>query len=135
MIRRRFIFGSLLCASIALVRAQQSGEPSPSARKVQFTATIEKVQIAARQGMPSLLLKTASGPVKLYLGPMRYLIEEDFRPVAGENVEVEALQTGAEAIAIRVSLTARKVTLRFRDSNGVPLWRHHGMHHSEHHSR
>jgi hypothetical protein len=127
MKRRHFLCGFLTVATLA------AEPPSPVLRKVELTAKIEKVQIAMGQGMPSLLLQTQDGPVRLYLGPMRYLLEQDFRPVAGDIVQVEALRNGSDAVALRVTLTRSKVTLRLRDDSGRPVWQHHGPHHCKHH--
>ncbi len=90
---------------------------------VELSGTIEKVQIAPGQGMPYLEVKTAKGTTRVYLGSMRYLMEENFNPKSGQEVAVKGYQVNDAVVASQVSLPAEKKTLKLRDSNGWPLWR------------
>ena len=89
---------------------------------VEVRGTIAKVQVARGQGMPYLEVTTARGPVKLYLGSMRYLMQENFSPKAGEALEAKGYKVGEDVVAIRVELPASKKVLKLRDDNGWPLW-------------
>jgi hypothetical protein len=99
---------------------------------VDVRGTIAKVQIAMGQGMPFLEVTTAQGPVKLYLGSMRYLIQENFTPKAGEALEAKGYKVNKESIvAIRIELPGTKKVLKLRDEHGWPLWMG-GMRRGEH---
>jgi hypothetical protein len=89
---------------------------------VEVRGTIAKVQVSRGQGMPHLEVNTARGPVKLYLGSMRYLMQEDFAPKAGEALEAKGYKVGEDVVAIRVELPASKKVLKLRDDHGWPLW-------------
>ena len=89
---------------------------------VEVRGTIAKVQVARGQGMPYLEVNTERGPVKLYLGSMRYLMQENFSPKAGEALEAKGYKLGDDVVAIRVELPASKKVLKLRDENGWPLW-------------
>jgi hypothetical protein len=89
---------------------------------VDVRGTIIRVQIAMGQGMPFLEVNAAKGPVKIYLGSMRYLVQENFTPKAGDLLEAKGYKVGESIVAIRVELPATKKVLRLRDDNGWPLW-------------
>jgi hypothetical protein len=89
---------------------------------VEVSGTITRVQIALGQGMPYLEVKTAKDVVKLYLGSMRYLVQENFTPKAGDVLEAKGYKMGDSVVAIRVELPASKKVLKLRDENGWPLW-------------
>ena len=75
------------------------------------------------QGMPWLEVKGPKETVKVWLGSMRYLIDENFNPKAGQEVAVKGYQMKDGLVAIQVTLTAEKKTLKLRDAQGWPLWR------------
>jgi hypothetical protein len=89
---------------------------------VEVRGAIAKVQVARGQGMPYLEVNTERGPVKLYLGSMRYLMQENFSPKAGEALEAKGYKVGEDVVAIRVELPASKKVLKLRDDQGWPLW-------------
>jgi hypothetical protein len=90
---------------------------------VDVKGTIEKVQIVPGQGMPFLDVNTPKGQVKVFLGSMRYLMQENFNPKAGEPVEARGYRLDdTRVVGIRVELPASKKTLRLRDEHGWPLW-------------
>jgi hypothetical protein len=93
---------------------------------VEIKGRIEKVGIAPGQGMPSFEVKANSGKTwKVWLGSMRYLMEQNFSPKAGQDVAVKGFQAEAanEVIAQTVTLADTKQTIRLRDTQGLPLWR------------
>jgi hypothetical protein len=54
---------------------------------------------------------------------MRYLMQENFNPKAGETVEARGYKMAdGSLVAISVDLPASKKTLKLRDENGWPLW-------------
>ena len=89
---------------------------------VEVRGTITRVQIAMGQGMPFVEVNTAKGVLKLYLGSMRYLMQENFTPKAGDLLEAKGYKMGESVVAIRVELPTTKKVLKLRDENGWPLW-------------
>jgi hypothetical protein len=55
---------------------------------------------------------------------MRYLVEQNFNPKAGQGVSVKGYkQADQEVTASSVTLTESKQTIRLRDESGRPVWR------------
>jgi hypothetical protein len=102
-----------LCAMAAL--AQRAGAP-----KVEIRGTIEKVQAMRGEGMPSLILRAEGKPERVLLGSMRYMLEQDFNPKAGEQATVRGFRVNDAILAITV--TYRGKTVKFRDESGMPVW-------------
>ena len=104
-----------------------AGQPAALAGKpvIEVAGRIGKVGIAYGQGTPSLELKTADGKLwKVWLGSMRYLVEQNFNPKAGQQASARGFETAeGELVAISVTLTEGKQTIRLRDEQGRPLWR------------
>jgi hypothetical protein len=120
--------------SCGWVSAQPHGGPPrfAGAAPVDIQGKIEKVQILPRAGVPSLVVTTETGPVTVILGSLRYLMEKDFKPKAGELVEVHGLQVDTDVFAVTVVLPASKRMLRLREADGTPLWRGFGRHSQRH---
>lgn len=98
--------------------------PNTANPVLEIKGRIVKVGIAPGQGMPSLEVKADSGKTwKVRLGSMRYLMEQNFNPKAGQEVIVKGFQLDDDLIASSVTLTETKQTIRLRDENGMPLWR------------
>lgn len=97
--------------------------PVASNPVVDIAGVVGQVQIARGQGMPYLEVKHGGDTTKVYLGPMPYLIAEDFNPKTGQEVEVKGYKQTDSVIAIQVTLTQEKKTLKLRDDKGWPLWR------------
>jgi hypothetical protein len=111
----------LLCAGAAVAAFAQP--PIASNPVVTIDGTIRKVQLAPGQGMPYLEVEVKDAVTKVYLGSMRYLMEQDFNPKAGMPVTVNGYKNEADIIAITVTLPSEKKTLKLRDEKGWPLWR------------
>lgn len=111
----------LLCG---VSTAQQPDEPATgiSVSSVELRGKISSVHVARGQRMPFLEIEENGKTTKVYLGSMRYLMQNDFNPKAGEQVEVKGFRRDGDLVAIRVTLTSRNKTLRLRDENGQPLW-------------
>ena len=123
MIRSGFVLVAVLAAAGA-VFAQPAARQAPVAAspKVELKGTIEKVQVARGQGMPSLDVKTGSDTVRVILGSFRYLIEQDFNPKAGAEIHVKGYKVNDDVVAISVSLPSEGKALKLRDEEGRPVW-------------
>lgn len=97
--------------------------PLATAPKVEVKGTIERIQITPGQGMPFLELKTDKGTQRVMLGSMRYLMEQNFKPKAGNAAVVKGFLVNDIVVARSVEIPAEKVSIQLRDENGVPLWR------------
>ncbi len=117
-----------LCVTLliagAVVAAQQPARQAPITANpsVELKGKIEKVQIAPGQGMPFLEMQGQDGTVKVVLGSMRYLMQQNFSPKAGDEVIVKGYKVADQVIAASITLVAADKTLRLRDDNGRPLW-------------
>jgi hypothetical protein len=118
--------GGLAPAADPPGRAPIAGSPV-----VEVKGTIEKVQITAGQGMPYLEVMHNGKQVKIYLGAMRYLMEQNFNPKAGAEVAARGYKMNEDVLAITVTLPAEGKTLKLRGENGWPVWRH-GQHGAQH---
>jgi hypothetical protein len=108
---------------VAVLAAAGAGFAQPAASaKIDLKGSIEKVQVARGQGMPSLYVKTGSGTVRVILGSFRYLIEQDFNPKAGAEIHVKGFKVNDDVMAITVSLPSEGKTLKLRDEEGRPVW-------------
>ena len=117
---------ALIVAALMACSVVQAEEPKTASPILEIKGRIVKVGIAPGQGMPSLEVKADSGKTwRVWLGSMRYLMEQDFSPTAGQAVVVKGLQQGDELVATTVTLTETKQTIRLRDEKGMPLWRGH----------
>jgi hypothetical protein len=111
-----------LLATLTL-SAQSSPAPIAASPVVTLTGVIHQVHITRGEGMPYLLVKHGQETTRVQLGSMRYLMSENFNPKAGQPVSVKGYKLADSVIAIEVTLTAEKKTLKLRDDNGYPLWR------------
>jgi len=106
----------------ALFAQSPSKSPIASSPVVELKGKIQKVQLAMGQGMPYLEVESAGKTEKVMLGSMRYLMEKDFNPKAGMDVELKGYRTDAGIVAIRVQLPSEKKSLLLRDEDGWPVW-------------
>ena len=119
---RSLVLAGLMVA--ALVCGQPSSTQAPIAgnAKVEIKGKIERIQISRGQGMPSLDVRAGDKTVSVVLGSMRYLLEQDFNPKAGEEVAVTGYRMDESVVAITVTLPATGKVLRLRDEAGRPVW-------------
>lgn len=123
MTLRGMILATLLSLATASAAADPPRPPIASNPIADLKGTVAKTQLAPGEGMPYLEVATPQGAVKLFLGSMRYLMQEDFNPKAGEPVEARGYKMAdGSIVGIRVDLPASKKTLKLRDENGWPLW-------------
>src|SRR5688572_5393545 len=73
------------------------------------------------EGMPGLVVNVDGTSTNVILGSMRYLMEQDFNPKTGAEVQVKGYKLPASVVAIEVRLPAENVTLKLRDENGWPV--------------
>jgi len=123
MKRAQFLVLTGLAVASAVL-AQPSGMQAPIAGspKVELKGRVEKIQLARGQGMPYLEVRTTDKTVRVALGSMRYLMEQDFNPKAGDEVAVTGYQVNDGVVAITVTLPATGKVLRLRDDAGRPVW-------------
>lgn len=124
-IRHILAFVALAVAAAIILPADETPE-SPrhalSGPVVEVEGTVSRVQVQRGRGMPFLEMEIGGETVKVYLGSMRYLMQNNFNPQAGEKVTVEGYRWEDEVVASRVNLPARDKELRLRDKDGRPLW-------------
>lgn len=106
--------------------AAQRGTGCPccmaAAPVIEVSGTVEQVHIAPGQGPAYLEVKHGSEVSQVWLGPMHYLIAQDFSPKAGQEVAVKGYKQTNGILAVEVTLTKEKQTLKLRDANGCPMW-------------
>lgn len=94
---------------------------------VDISGKIVSLKMMPGQGMPVMEMDaTRSKPITVWLGSMRYLMEQKFNPKVGDTVEVKGYSVKnqnqeEEIMAIQVKLGGQ--TLKLRDENGWPVWR------------
>ena len=119
----------VLWAAAAAGAFAQQGEMTPaiaSMPKVELKGTVTKVSAAPGEGTPFVEVKKGEETVRVALGSMRYLMEHEFNPKAGDTIEVKGYQLKGGVVAIEARIGGGK-TLAFRDSEGRPLWMRGGQ--------
>ena len=121
----RVIVAALTAA--LLFAADQPKAPVAGNPIVTFSGKITRVDASRPgEGMPGLVVNVDGTSTNVTLGSMRYLMEQDFNPKAGADVQVTGYKLPASVVAIEVRLPADNLTLKLRDENGWPLWRRGG---------
>jgi hypothetical protein len=107
-----------------LLGADQPKAPVAANPVVSISGKITRVDASLPgEGMPRLVVDVDGTSTSVILGSMRYLMEQDFKPKAGAQVQMKGYKLPASVITIEVRLPDANVTLRLRDENGWPLWR------------
>jgi hypothetical protein len=106
-----------------LFGADQPKAPVAGSPVVNISGKITRVDASRPGGMPALVVNVDGTSTNVILGSMRYLMERDFNPKAGAEVQVKGYKLPASVVAIEVRLPAEDVTLKLRDEHGWPLWR------------
>jgi hypothetical protein len=123
---KRAIAIAVSCAGLLLLfstSAPAQQVPARGGPRVEIRGTIQEVRILPGQGTPYLVVSQAKKPVRVYLGSMRYLIQQNFNPKMGQEVSVTGFQVPDGVVAATVALTGSDRVLKLRDENGRPLWR------------
>ena len=123
MLRIRLAMLLLSMQAAGLAQMPSAMPPWSKNQKVEVKGTIQRVQVTPGQGMPYLELMKDKRVQRVMLGSMRYLMEHNFNPKAGQVATVKGFLVDESIIAQSVSIPAEKVTIQLRDDNGVPLWR------------
>lgn len=117
----------LLCLLTAVLLPASAQPPAAGPLShypvVDIKGTVKQVHIEMGAGMPWLEVETAKGPVKLMLGSMRYLMQNDFAPKAGDAISAKAFQETTQAVAMSIELPGSGKSLKLRDEKGMPVWR------------
>jgi hypothetical protein len=124
MTRARFLELVLVAACPAVGIAQMGGMmhvPAGTPR-VELKGKIQKVQVARGQGMPHLEVRSGGSTVRVVLGSVRYLMEQNFNPKAGEEIVVSGFKVDGVVLAVTVKLVKDGKLLRLRDDQGRPVW-------------
>ena len=117
----RVVLAALTAA--LLFGADQPKAPVAGNPIVNISGKITRVDASRRGEMPGLEVNVDGTSTSVILGSMRYLIEQDFSPKGGAEVQVKGYKLPASVVAIEVRLPAENVTLKLRDENGWPVWR------------
>jgi len=115
----------LILTTVSALAQTPEQAPIASQPKVELKGTVSKVSAAPGQGMPFLDMRSGQETVKVYLGSMRFLMQNDFNPKAGDAIGVKGYKMKDGVVAIEISLAGAK-PLVFRDSEGRPLWMRSG---------
>lgn len=111
-------------AGCAILSAQPRA-PIASSPIVEVKGRIASVTLWPGAGHPLLEVKPVEGAsVKVCLGSIRYLMEKNFSPKAGQTVVVKGYQPAGstDIVAGIITLVDANQTLVLRDENGWPLW-------------
>lgn len=123
----RVVYAALTAA--LLFATDQPKAPVAGNPIVNISGKITRVEASRPGAMASLVVNVEGTSTNVILGSMRYLMEQDFNPKAGGDVQVKGYRLPASVVAIEVRLPAEKVTLKLRDENGWPVWRGGGCPH------
>jgi hypothetical protein len=127
------VLASLL---LALPAGAQPGRLYDPKNVVTIQGQVEKVDLKSRPGRLSgeakpgrqtqiVYLKTDQGTVLVYLGPTRFLEEQQFAPKVGDTMSVTGskLTTGRGEVVQAAEVKSGGRTVTLRDAQGVPVWR------------
>lgn len=117
----RYAIGFALLLQTLMLAQPAAPTGVASAEKVDLKGTVVRVSAAPGQGMPSLDMKSGQETVTITLGSMRYLLQNDFNPKAGDPIAVKGYKMKEGVLAIEVTLGSGK-PLALRDNQGRPLW-------------
>jgi hypothetical protein len=111
-----------------LAQGPVSQAPIASNPVVTLQGKITAVRLAPGFGMPAIDVQTGTAnPVTVWLGSMRYLVQQKFNPSVGDVAEVRGYsiknqRQEEEIVAITVKLPASNQELKLRDEKGFPVW-------------
>jgi hypothetical protein len=101
----------------------QMAPPATAGKPIEVSGTVGQIRIVAGQGMPYFELKHGAENILVYLGPMPFLIAENFNPKTGQEVGVKGYKVEGGILAAQITLVSEKRTIKFRDERGWPVWR------------
>ncbi len=117
---------ALLAVGISIAQTPPTKAPVSANPIVDISGKIVSLKMMPGQGMPVMEVEaTRVKPITVWLGSMRYLMEQKFNPKVGDTVEVKGYSVKSqtqeeEMVAIQVKLGGQ--TLKLRDEDGRPVW-------------
>jgi hypothetical protein len=119
---RHLLAGVLALASLA--SGEEAKAPIASNPVVEITGRITRVDpFRPGERMPALVVDVNGKSTTVLLCAMRYLLEQNFNPKAGTEVQVKGFKLPEMVVASEVKLLPDGKTLKLRDENGWPVWR------------
>jgi hypothetical protein len=113
-----------------LAPAEEAKAPIASNPVVELTGRITRVDpFRPGERMPALLIDVNGKSTTVLLCAMRFLLEQNFNPKAGTDVQVKGYKLPDMVVAAEVKLLPDGKTLKLRDENGWPVWRGGGYRH------
>ena len=110
--------------------AQIAAHAAANAEIVVLTGTVTAVNLAAGQGMPSIILHTASGDFTVMVGPYRLLAESKLEIKVGQSLEVKAFpdpRVNGVYAAVELKDSATGAVAALRNEAGIPAMGGRGM--------
>jgi hypothetical protein len=117
---------ALFVVGISVAQTPPTKAPVTLNPIVDLQGKIVSIKMMPGQGMPAMEVEGARPkPITVWLGSIRYLLEQNFSPKVGDLVEVKGYSVKnqnqeEEIVAIQVKLGGQ--TLKLRDENGWPAW-------------
>lgn len=101
--------------------AEEQKSPIASNPVVEVRGKVARVHVSPGEGTPFFELEEQGKTTKVFLGSMRYLMQNNFNPKAGSAAAVKGYQTAEGIMAIQVDVEGGG-SLKLRDTSGWPLW-------------
>ncbi len=105
-------------------RAQPFCAPLAGQPVATVKGKISRVRLSPREGLPYVEVEVTGNTIRVVLGPVWYLMEENFNPKAGSEMEVKGYRLGDDLVAAQVFLLAEHKSVKLRDESGQPIWMH-----------
>jgi hypothetical protein len=139
-LRRLCLLGAVVsvagAVSIASAQPPQGGRGTPAMYDVKtettIQGTVEKVETIeraegrGRRGLTGLhlVLKTATGPVDVHVGPASYLAEKKITFASGDAIEIlgSRVTVDDDSFVIAKRIVKGEQSWTLRDAAGRPLW-------------
>jgi hypothetical protein len=107
-----------------LAAPDESKAPIASNPVVEISGRITRVDpFRPGERMPGIVVDVNGKSTSVLLCAMRYLLEQNFNPKAGTEVQVKGYKLPDMLVAIEVKLLPSGKVLKLRDDNGWPVWR------------
>lgn len=116
----------LLVLLVAGITLAQTKAPVSVNAIVDIQGKIVSLKMMPGQSLPVMEVEAARAkPITVWLGSIRYLMEQNFNPKVGDTVDAKGYSVKnqnqeEEIVAIQVKSGGQ--TLKLRDENGWPVW-------------
>lgn len=111
----------ILSAGPAL--AQPFCAPLAGQPVAQIKGRISHVRLSPGEGLPFVEVEAMGKTIRVVLGPVWYLMKENFNPKAGSDIEIKGYRLGGDVVAAQVFLPAEHTSVKLRDESGQPVWK------------